>query len=125
MMTSTDELRVALAADGFYPRAFQWRGRTLRILAVDAISTRGAERRFRVRTPIGNFELGLCTEAGRWRVHRAPSWLARVWARIHRLPRYPLPPWRQRAFRAVAPRVPIVAQPSRRESYAGRFALVR
>lgn len=125
MTTSTNSLRVTLAANGFYPRAFQWQGQTLRILAVDAISTHGTERRFRVRTPVGCFELGLCTDAGRWLIRRAPNWLDRAWARVQQMPRYPLPPWRRRAFRVVAPRPVILAQPVRREGYAGRLALVR
>ncbi len=125
MITSTGDLHVSLAANGFYPRSFQWQGQTLRILAVDGISTHGTERRFRVRTPIGCFELGLFTDAGLWRIRREPNWLDRAWARVQRMPRYPLPPWRQRTYRAAAPRQLVVAQTVRREGYANRLALVR
>jgi hypothetical protein len=118
-------LSVTLSANGFYPRSFRWGGQTVRVLAVDRISTHGAERRFRVRTPIGGFELGLVAEAGVWRVLREPNWLDRAWARVQRMPRYPLPPWRRRAYRVAAPGKVVVTQPVRREGYAGRLALVR
>ena len=78
-----------LAPNGFYPRAFRWQGRALRVLSVDRISTSGTERRFRVRTAIGPFELGLLTDASRWRVRRAPNWLDRMWARFQRMPSLP------------------------------------
>jgi len=120
-----DRLCVVLASEGFYPKAFQWRGQAVRVLSVDALSTHGAERRFRVRTPIGGFELGLFTDAGRWHIRRAPNWLDRAWARVRQMPRYPLPPWRRRAFQVAAPRPVVLAQPVRREGYAGRLALVR
>lgn len=120
-----DELQVMLAANGFYPRAFRWQGQTLRILAVEALSTHGAERRFRVRTPIGGFELGLFADAGLWRVRRAPNWFDRAWARVRRLPRCPLPPWRRRAG-GMTPAEPAAGtQPARSEDYASRLALVR
>ncbi len=125
MATSTDLLHVKLAADGFYPRSFQWRGRTVRVLAVHGISTHGAERRYRVRTTIGDFELGLFHQQGLWRIRRQPNWLSRLWARVQRLPRYPLPPWRRRGFCATVPRPVPDAPLMRRAGYADRLALVR
>ncbi|MGC8782606.1 MAG: hypothetical protein ACP5UQ_17230 [Anaerolineae bacterium] len=118
------ELRVTLAADGFYPRSFWWRGRTVRVLAVERVGMHGNERRLRVRTPIGPFELSLVTASDRWRVRRAPGWLARLFMRLKRMPRYPLPPWRRRAF-AAAPARPVAKFPEEVPSHAGRFALVR
>ena len=50
MITSIEGLLVTMAPNGFYPRAFRWQGRVLRVLSVDRISTSGMERRFRVRT---------------------------------------------------------------------------
>ena len=125
MAMSIERLQVTLAPNGFYPRAFRWQGRALRVLSVDRISTFGTERRFRVRTAIGPFELGWLTDACLWRVRHAPNWLDRMWARFQRMPRYPLPPWRRRVYRlAATPRL-ASAVGMRREGHANRFALVR
>jgi hypothetical protein len=125
MATSIEGLQVILAPNGFYPRAFRWQGHTLRVLSVDRISTFGIERRFRVRTAIGPFELGLLTDACLWRVRREPHWLNRMWARFQRRPRYPLPPWRRRIFRLAATQSLAPAVEMRRGSHANRLALVR
>ncbi len=112
---------VTLAPNGFYPRSFRWRGRTVRVLSVDRISTWGAERRFAVRTAMGSFELGCTLDARAWLVRREPGWFDRIVARLHRLPRYPLPPWKRRSFVFAA----AVVREVRREGYANRLALVR
>ncbi|GEM_PF-3152748 len=125
MAVPVDGLHVKLADDGFYPRSFRWRGQTVRVLAIDGISTRGEERRYRVRTAVGGFELGLFPFSGLWRLYRQPNWLSRLWARLQRLPRYPLPPWRRRTFDMAAPAGVLSTSSGRREAYAGRFALVR
>jgi len=125
MAMNAETLQVTLAANGFYPRAFRWQGRALRVLSVDRISTSGTERRFRVRTAIGHFELGLLTDACLWRVRREPNWLDRMWARFQRMPRYPLPPWRRRVYRLAATQPLASAVEMRRESHANRLALVR
>jgi hypothetical protein len=125
MAMTTEALQVTLAANGFYPRAFRWQGRALRVLSVDRISTSGTERRFRVRTAIGPFELGLLTDSCLWRVRRAPNWLDRMWARFLRMPRYPLPPWRRRAYHLAATPSLVPAAEMRRESHANRLAVVR
>ena len=125
MAMSIEGLQVTMTPNGFYPRAFRWQGRALRVLSVDRISTSGTERRFRVRTAIGPFELGLFTDACLWRVRRKPNWLDRVWARFQRMPRYPLPPWRRRVYRLAVTQPLVSAAKIRRESHANRLALVR
>jgi len=94
-------LQVALAPDGFYPQAFRWEGRLVRVLAIESVNTFGTERRFRVRSATGRFELGFYTDAGVWRLRRKPGWLGRLWARWQNAPRYPLPVWRRRSRRTV------------------------
>jgi hypothetical protein len=125
MAMSIEGLQVTMAPNGFYPRAFCWQGRALRVLSVDRISTSGAERRFRVRTAIGPFELGLFTDACLWRVRRGPNWLDRMWARFQRRPRYPLPPWRRRVYRRTATKSLAPVAEMRRENHADGLALVR
>lgn len=98
MFSGVNAVQVTLAADQFCPRSFMWRGQTLRVLSVDGMRVCGIERRFRVRTRSGAFELALHLGSGRWRMLRRPGWVDRIWTRVHRLPRYPLPPWRRRAF---------------------------
>ena len=125
MTVSIRGLQVTMASNGFYPRAFRWQGRALHVLSVDRISTSGSERRFRVRTAIGPFELGLFTDTCLWRVRRKPNWLDRMCASFQRMPRYPLPPWRRRVFRLAVTKPPVSAAEMRRESHANRLALVR
>ena len=49
MKQQTENLRVILTPDGFYPQALRWQGRTLRVLYVEKMQTAGLERRYRVR----------------------------------------------------------------------------
>ncbi len=111
-------LRVALAPGGFFPQAFRWQGHLHRVLAVHSIRTCGLERRYRVASAAGYFELALNVYSGTWHVRHAPNWLSRLWYQLHNGPRYPLPVWRRRRARIVAER-----QLLRRE-HASRFALV-
>ena len=125
MAMDTETLQVILAANGFYPWAFRWQGRALRVLSVDQISTSGTERRFRVRTAIGHFELGLlhrrlpvaraaCAELARPDVGALPADAALSAAALA-APR--LPPDRDTTLGPAAE--------MRRESHANRLALVR
>jgi hypothetical protein len=117
-------LRIVLRPEGFYPQALHWQGRTLRILYVEDVQTSGLERRYRVRTPEGSYDLRLHTGTGVWQIHRRPGWLDRARARLAALPRYPLPAGRRRAHRApkVTPRQRSAAEGG---GYANRPALVR
>ncbi|OIO89998.1 MAG: hypothetical protein AUK03_13670 [Anaerolineae bacterium CG2_30_64_16] len=126
MTSQTESLHVILAPDGVRPQSFRWEGRALRVLGVESVNTFGAERRYRVRTGEGRFELGLFTDVGIWRVRRSPTWLGRFWARWQNPPRYPLPAWRRRS-RRVAAQVPQVAAPLLITGgvHADRFAVVR
>ena len=99
MVNQPDPVKVILGSNRFSLRAFRWQGRTVRVLAVESIKTFGAERRYRVRTGEGYFELGCFGDAGAWRLHRAPTWFGRLWARWQDLPRYPVPVWRRRVRR--------------------------
>ncbi len=119
-----------VASNHFYPHAFRWQGRTVRVLAVEGLKTLGAERRFRLATAEGHFDLGLFTDSGAWCLRREPGWLGRAWMRwwpFHRQPRFPLPFWRRRTRRRA-----VVAAPAHRATrvpaggfYADRLALVR
>jgi hypothetical protein len=125
MKSQVTDVRVILAPDGFYPQALSWRGNILRVLCVEEHRIVGMQRRFRVRTPEGPYELGLRLDTGAWQICRRPGWLARARAALAAQPRYPLPASRRRT------RVPLVAQPvskAPREkggSHASRLALVR
>ncbi len=57
MAETINEVRVRMAADGFYPQAFRWAGRDVRVLSIEGLRTCGRERRFRVRTVEGVYEL--------------------------------------------------------------------
>jgi hypothetical protein len=118
-------LLVVVAPDGFYPRTFEWRGHLVRVSAVEMMYTSGSERRFRVRTVEGPFELGFRVGAGVWCLRRHPGWLGRAWARLHNLPRYPLPAWRRRARRTAGGQG-LVQDPIAKGGHdADRLALVR
>lgn len=95
-MTGLQKLRVYMAPDGVIPQAFRWQGRTVRVLHVETLGLRGSERRFRMRTVEGPYEMAVDTRSGRWAMRRTPGWLDRVRADIQRTPRYPLPAWRRR-----------------------------
>jgi hypothetical protein len=104
-MVEPDEgLRVTFAPGRFFPQAFHWEGRFYRILAVHSIKTCGLERRYRVASPAGYFELALNVSSGGWRMRHAPNRLSRAWHQLHSGPRYPLPAWRRRRARAIADR---------------------
>ncbi len=121
MTTGVQKLRVYMAQDGLVPQAFRWQGRTLRVLHVEALGLRGSERRFRMRTAEGPYDMAVDTRTGRWAMRRTPGWLDRVRAAIQRTPRYPLPAWRRRgritrataAGSAAAPRAHLESVPVR------------
>jgi len=96
MTSGVQKLRVYMAQDGLVPQAFRWQGRTLRVLHVEALGLRGYERRFRMRTVEGPFEMAVGIGSGQWAMRRTPGWFDRVRADIERTPRYPLPAWRRR-----------------------------
>jgi hypothetical protein len=85
-----DSLEVALAPDGFYPQAFRWRGRWVRVLGVEGVRTCRGERVCRVRTARGRFVLAWHARERRWRLQRGPGWFDRLCARWRHAPRYPL-----------------------------------
>lgn len=124
-MNKTNALQVTLCADGFYPQTLRWQGRTVRVLNVEGMQTCGLERRYRLRTTEGRYELGLHIGAGIWQVRRSPSWLDRTWARVQRVPRYPLPAWQRRARAQRSVPQPAAAPQPRGGSHAVRLALVR
>jgi hypothetical protein len=118
-------LPVMVAPDGFYPRTFEWQGRLVRVAAVEMMYTSGIERRFRVRTVEGQFELGFRVGAGVWCLRRHPGWLGRAWARLQNLPRYPLPAGRRRARRTAGGQGFMQDPIAKGGHDADRFALVR
>jgi hypothetical protein len=99
-----NEVRVRLAADGFYPQTFRWAGRDVRVLSIEGLHTCGFERRFRVRTVEGVYELTQDTHARIWRMRRSPTWFSRALAQIDQEPRYTLPSGHGRAGRGRAGR---------------------
>ena len=82
MAETINEVRVRLAADAFYPQAFRWAGRDVRVLSVEGLRTCGPERRFRVRTVEGVYELTQDTRGQIWRMRRSPSWFGRALAQL-------------------------------------------
>jgi hypothetical protein len=125
MKSQTADVRVMIASDGFYPQSLQWQGSTLRVLCVEDFRTAGVQRRFRVRTLEGSFELCLDLGTGMWRMLRRPGWLARARAHLVSRPRYPLPAGRRRAHLPPAVRPPLAAAASEGGNHASRLALVR
>jgi hypothetical protein len=125
MKSQATDTRVRLAPDGFYPQTFHWQGCTLRVLYIEGFRTAGMQRRFRVRTLVGSFELGLDLSTGIWRILRRPGWLARARAHLAAQPRYPLPAGRRRAHLPLAVRPPLAATASEGGERASRLALVR
>jgi len=107
MANPDGNVRVTLAPGGFFPQAFHWQGQFYRVLAVHSIRTCGLERRYRVASAAGYFELAVDVYSGMWRVRHAPNWLSRAWYRLHNGPRYPLPVWRRRRARIVVDRQPL------------------
>ncbi len=124
-MENLDSLQVTMRADGFYPQALRWQGRTVRVLSVERVRTCGLERRYHVITPEGRYELGLHVGIGAWHVRHSPGWLSRLWARVQRTPRYALPAGRRRTRSRPLAQQPWGGQPLRGGARAIRLALVR
>lgn len=99
---STQALQVTLASDGFLPLTFRWEDRVYRVLAVHSVRAQGPERRYRVMTSAGFFELAFCAEDGQWQMRRQPNWLSRTLHHWQYGARYPLPAWRRRSGLALA-----------------------
>jgi hypothetical protein len=100
-----EEAQVAMAPGGVYPQMFRLAGRPYRILAIHSIETYGFERRYRVASSEGFFELAQHTVHGGWHVRRRPNWLSRILYRWQTGARYPLPAWRRRSRFAPSLRV--------------------
>jgi hypothetical protein len=101
MWQTSGDLKILLAPNSGAPTAFRWRGRTVRVLSVEAVRTERMERRYRLGTPEGRYELGVRLDSGAWQIRRGPGLLARWWAQVQRTPRYWLPASRRRgAWRA-------------------------
>jgi hypothetical protein len=96
---NAEPVQLSVRPDGFTPQAFRWDGALVRVLAVEAVRTYGAERRYRVLTPAGRFELSYRPGVRLWYVRRSPTRLSRALSRWGSMPRYALPLWRRRAFR--------------------------
>ncbi len=122
MADSVNQVRVTLAGDGFYPKVFRWAGRDLRVLFVEGLRTRGAERWFRVRTVEGVYELVHQTRTGVWLMRRSPSWFDRTMAQLAREPRYSLPASHRRAGSGAKTKE---SPSSQGGGHASRLALVR
>jgi hypothetical protein len=125
MKPLTSHARVVLAPDGFYPQALQGRDGMLRVLGVEEFRTTGIQRRFRVRTPAGAYDLRLDLATGIWQIHRRPGWLARVRALLAAQPRYPLPAARRRAHLRMKEAPLSLASGSEGGGHASRLTLVR
>lgn len=96
MSQQTGQLRVVVSPDGFYPQSLRWAGRTVRVRYLENVQTCGLERRYRVHTGEGLYELSWHMDTEAWQIRRTPTWLSRAWARLQRMPRYPLPAGRRR-----------------------------
>lgn len=91
---------VQMSDDGKTPRALWWRGRRLRVLAVEARRREhdDAGERLRIRASVGVMELAWDRRRG-WRVTAAPWWLCLPsWLATPapHAPRFPLPPQARR-----------------------------
>ena len=132
MARTVEHVRVTLAGDNFYPQAFRWAGRSLRVLYVEGMRTMGAERLFRVRTIEGTYELAQHTVTQVWTLRRQPSWWTRA-LNAGEAARYQPAPGRGRISRAAAraqARAHPQAQAQRDQvtdggGHASGFALVR
>lgn len=125
MSRHNETLRVIVNPNGFYPQVLIWEHRKLRVLCAETAGTFGLERRYRVRTKEGSYELGLNTGSGVWHVRRCPTWLERAWARMQQMPRYPLPAWRRRARKKPLVKDSVAAISREGGRHANRLALVR
>jgi hypothetical protein len=120
-------LQVTQAAGELAPLSFRWAGHLVRVLYVESVRTHGRERRYRVQTPKGLYELGLDTAGKVWRLCHSPTWFTRTWTTMRQLPRYPLPNHRQRSLGAPAA-VEVRPGPvpaNKGGGHADGFALVR
>jgi hypothetical protein len=113
-------VQVTVRPDGFTPQTFRWDGTQVRVMGLERVETVGAERRYRVRTRLGCFELSLYTNLGRWFIRRSPTRLGRALWRWQSSPRYTLPAWRRRI--RILPKA--AAQESAGGSHADGLALV-
>jgi hypothetical protein len=102
MAKTVEFVRVTLASDNFYPQAFRWGGRSIRILFVEGMRTTGAERLFRVRTSEGAYELVQQTVTQVWTLRRRPSWWDRAFGQGVTAARYEPAMGRKRISRAEA-----------------------
>lgn len=131
MAKTIEHVRVTLASDNFYPQAFRWAGRSIRVLYVEGMRTVGAERRFRVRTVDGLYELAQHTTTQVWTMRRQPSWWTRA-LNQGEAARYQPAAGRGRVSRAAA-RAQARAHPQAQQAahtleggeHASGFALVR
>ena len=121
MAQTYDRIRVVLAEDGFYPQSFGWQDRGVRVLSVARMRTCGPERRFRVRTVEGHFELAQDIRAGDWRLRQVPSWLDRTLARWAQAPRFSPPAGRRRVRPAAV--TPVRAKGAPRAPEGGGYAI--
>ncbi len=123
-MNPDESFKVWVGSSPLRPRAFRRQGRVQRIVEVESVVTLGAERRYRVRTLNGCFELSLFADAGEWRLRRCPGPVSRLAARWRYGPQFPVFPWRRRA-RCFAARGAAPASLTRAGGgYAGRLAVV-
>lgn len=97
-MDQKNILRVTQAPGELAPCSFHWAGRLVRVLYVERVHTRGVERRYRVQTPEGIYELSLNTLSGAWSMRHSPSRLSRAWTQMRHMPRYPLSHHRRRGL---------------------------
>lgn len=95
-------VHVTVRPDGFTPRAFRWEGNLARVLSVEAVVTRDVERRYRVQTSLGCYELSWFVPGKVWYVRRGPSRFARMLAQRRHPARYGVPAWRRRARWRIA-----------------------
>lgn len=91
-MAQADEVTSVVLANGGWPAAYSWQGRRYRVRALHSVRTVRGERRYRVLTAAGPFELGLEGASGKWRVRGGPRWFQRLWCAARFAPRYPVAP---------------------------------
>jgi len=99
MKKTMQAVQLVVRPDGFTPRTFAWEGERVRVISVESVETFGAERRYRVHTRRGRFELSLYTDVERWFIRRSPTRLGQALSRWQDTPRYALPAWRRRMRR--------------------------
>jgi hypothetical protein len=117
-------IEVTVRSDGFTPQAFRWDESQIRVMGVESVETVGAERRYRVRTRLGRFEITLYTDAGRWFVRRSPTRIGRALWRWQSAPRYALPARRRRTRGRALSSVKAIGPDATGGGHADGFALV-